>query len=1490
MQNLTGQIIKGYELRQLIGVGGFAAVYRAYQPVVERDVAIKVILSKYANNPEFVRRFETEAQIVARLEHLHIVALYDYWREPNNAFLVMRWLRGGSLYSSIKQKGAWSLQATARLLDQIASALAVAHRHGVIHRDLTPANILLDEEENAYLADFGIAKDIVDSSNEVADDHLYGSPAYMAPERIMRDQPVPQTDIYSLGIVLYEMLTGRLPFDAPTHTTLMRKHLDEPMPPLQEHAPELPAGLNLVILRAAAKSPEARYADALTFAADFRRAIGLADPSLAPSLPADSPPNSTTVDLSEGYHTLILPELVEPQNPYKGLRAFDEADAADFYGREILVEQMLEQLATQGRFLAVVGPSGSGKSSAVRAGLIPALRDGALTGSAHWFIVKMVPGAHPYDQLETALNSVAFNTSINLLETLKASEQGLSTIVQHILPHETDELVLFIDQFEEVFTQVTDEVERSLFLNSLRAAILDPKSRLRVILTLRADFYDRPLLYASFGELIREHTFVILPLTNAELHESVTAPALRAGLKVEDGLAEAIVADVNEQPGALPLLQYALTELFEQRADHTLKLDVYRANGGVMGALARRAETLYQDMNPAYQTAAQQMFLRLVSLGEGTKDTRRRVRWAELISLGRENKEVYQAVLDQFGKYRLLTFDRDPQTREPVVEIAHEAFISQWQRLRDWIEQNRDNLRTQLRLTAAAADWFKGDKDASYLSRGAQLTQYEALDSASLTQTEADYLAASVALRQRAIQRQRLFIAGLIGFSLFALALALFAFDRQNHAEKSQAEAITARDAADQQARISRSRELAATARGQMTQLDRALLLSLEALNVADTFEARDSLLMALRYSPHLRAFLHGHPAGADVRSVAIHDPLIATSDAAGNIMLWDMETRQMVGSPLLGHEGEVNSIAFSPDGQLLVSGGADGRVRLWDVNSGDMLGKPFEGQTAEIWSVAFSPDGTRIAAAGEAMNITLWDVETGEMVFDPLKGHTDYVYSVAFSPDGSLLASGGADNMVRLWDAQTGEALGEPLAGHTNWVWDVAFSPDGRQLASSSYDNRIMIWDVETRTVVGFPLTGHTDWVRGISFSPDGQQLASSSRDNTVIIWDVASGSAVDVSMIGHSDAVWDVAFSADGHTLVSGDGNGSVLMWDTEQAALVQNVLVGHQDEVTDVAFSPDGTQLASVSGTPTGGDDYSLRLWDVNTGQEIAMLLGHEGPLTGVAYSDTLIATASGDGTIVVWDAKTQKAVQTLSAFRGNYPLCLAISGKYIAAGYFDDTIIVWDAETGRPISEPLAGHTDDVVSVTFSPDGSLLASSSWDGTVVLWDAQTWLPLGEPLTGHTGYVVDVAFSPDGKLLASGGEDGSIRLWDVKTRQQNGQPLQGAQDMIYSIAFSPDGQLLVSGGEDRVGQQQTLALWDMTSRQLIGVPLTGHRGRVTGVAFHPNGQLVASSSWDGRVRLWDVSLENWRTQACLMANRNLTEDERLRYFGSAASRPTCP
>ena len=388
-------------------------------------------------------------------------------------------------------------------------------------------------------------------------------------------------------------------------------------------------------------------------------------------------------------------------NPYKGLLAFGEADAALFFGREALTQQLLARLAETGphhRFLAVVGPSGSGKSSLVKAGLVPALRRGALPGTDKWFVLDMVPGAHPFEELETALLRVAVNPPASLLAQLQDGERGLLRAVRRTLPPDDgSELVLIIDQFEELFTLVPDRDVTACFLNALIAAVSDPRSPLRVIATLRADFYDRPLLYPGLSEVMQQRTEVVIPMTADELVRAIERPAARVGVGVEPELVAALVADVNEQPGALPLLQYTLSELFEERADGRLTLGAYRALGGISGALAQRADAVYDALDAPGQTAARALFSRLVTLGEGVEDTRRRVLRAEVEGLsvtdGRpptadgetENENASggrpSAVgrpLDAFGRARLLSFDRDPATRGPVSYThlrAHETVL-----------------------------------------------------------------------------------------------------------------------------------------------------------------------------------------------------------------------------------------------------------------------------------------------------------------------------------------------------------------------------------------------------------------------------------------------------------------------------------------------------------------------------------------------------------------------------------------------------------------------------------------------------------------------------------------------------------------------------------------------------------------------------------------------------------------------------------------------
>ena len=680
---LPQQTIKGYELKEMIGEGAFGAVYRAHQPVIDREVAVKVILPEYASRPDFIRRFESEAQLIAQLEHIHIVPLYDYWRDPEGAYLVMRLMKGKNLQDVI-QTGSLPLAKVSQILEQVASALAAAHRRGIVHRDLKPANILLDEEGNAYLSDFGIAKALGEYSDLTVTGAIMGTPAYITPEQVQSLPVSPQTDIYALGVVLYSMLAGQHPFTETSPGDLIARHLRDPLPHLDQIDPSLPVELDGIIQRATAKDPSARYPDVAALLVDFRTAVG---PDLAP------PSTRTLTD-----------ELLTIYNPYKGLRAFQEADEDDFFGRETLTGQLLARLAVEkNRFLAVVGPSGSGKSSVVKAGLVPALRKGALPGSAKWFIMEMVPGAHPLEELELALLRVAVEQPPSLLEQLEKDQRGLIRAVRRVLPGDDDQLLLVIDQFEELFSLVEGNEKAKFFLDSLYTAVTDPASRLRVVITLRADFYDRPLNYPDFGGLVQKGTEVILPLSTEELQDAIRILTERVGVTFEEGLVTDIVTDVVDQPGVLPLLQYALMELFERRDGRRLTHEAYQQIGGVLGALGRRSEEVYAGLDEGGQKAARQLFLRLVTLGEGVEDTRRRVLRSEVETIDRER---LPEVIDIFGKARLLTFDHDPVTRSPTVEVAHEALLQEWRRLREWLEESRADIRMQRLLGYAAADWL----------------------------------------------------------------------------------------------------------------------------------------------------------------------------------------------------------------------------------------------------------------------------------------------------------------------------------------------------------------------------------------------------------------------------------------------------------------------------------------------------------------------------------------------------------------------------------------------------------------------------------------------------------------------------------------------------------------------------------------------------------------------------------------------------------------
>ncbi len=1187
--------------------------------------------------------------------------------------------------------------------------------------------------------------------------------------------------------------------------------------------------------------------------------------------------------------------------PYKGLNAFREVDRRFFFGRNVFADELAAKLALR-PFVAVVGRSGSGKSSLVRAGLLPRLHD---EGSWRVLVVRPgAPSADPFRNIACCLLDAARSAGTGLGAMLDedavarlatALHDDPDVLVDHLRRLAGDgpdspSLLLVVDQFEELFTLVADPHEddessvRARCVRCLCAAVdtthtQDPAAR--CIVTLRADYLGRALGIRALADLLKDADIKLAPMNAAELRAAIEEPARMLGVRFDDGLVDELMHSVGDSHDALPLLEFALAELWSMQRDRVVRRPAQpngeAATDVMVTSLTRHADAVFDHLSRRFGEATfRAAMTALVWLGDPARegeDTRRVGRRGEFVATGEEGVRRW-ALLEQLASQdrhaRLVTMGASQIDGEPTAEIVHDALMRRWGRLRGWLDEDRGFLLWQQKTNAEAAEW-RQSRDVSDLLVGRKLAEAQRWreerpghDLLLLT----DYLTASMQFHEQQEEQARLRQLEHIG----ALEqVASVAKRRTKHAMLAAVLALLAaivailglgwgaaqkQIAAGERVKALRAQvtRLGAAAEGQTEFGDpvTGMLLALEALHIAPNSSARGFTAEAERALTHAlqmqreTSLVLGHLGAVHSVAFSSDGKRLASASDDGSVRVWDVATSRAIGAPLMSHDDKIWSVTFSPDGRRLATGSEDQSVRLWDAETGQQIGVPLPGHTGIVWSVAFSPDGRRLASASSDQSVRLWDAATGQPIGESLIGHTNWIRSVAFSPDGKRLASASFDRTVRLWDAATGQSIGPPLLGHRGWVLSVAFSPDGRRLASASADKSVRLWDPSTGQPIGSPLLGHADTVWSVAFSPDSKLLASASSDQSVRLWDAETGRPIGGPLLGHAGTVWSAMFSPDGKQLASASDDRTVRLWNAEPEGPINTLLVGHTGTVWSVAFSPDGKRLASASA------DQSLRLWDGETGRLIGdPLLGHTGAVLSVAFSpdNSVLASASADRSIRLWDANTgrQKGAPLIGHIAAVQSVAFSPDGKRLASGSWDKSVRLWDVESGRPNGLTLLGHTDSVNSVAFSPDGKRLASASADKSVRLWDTATGHEVVAPLLGHTDSVRSVAFSPDGKRLATASSDHSVRLWDVATGQPVVALLLGHTAAVWSVVFSPDGGRLASASED-----QTVRLWDAATGRPISPPLVGHAGGVYSVAFSPDGRRLASASLDQSVRLW--------------------------------------
>lgn len=1123
--------------------------------------------------------------------------------------------------------------------------------------------------------------------------------------------------------------------------------------------------------------------------------------------------------------------------PYRGLARFETGDSDLFFGREQLTADLVDLLRRR-RFAAVFGPSGSGKSSLLRAGLIPVLRRAQEPGPRPAAIRILTPGERP--------------------------ARSHAPLLTPAIPRDGDaaaDTFVIVDQFEEVFTLCHDAAERARFIDLLLTA-RQPESRLRVLLAVRGDFYGRCAEHRELADALRDANLLTGAMNRTELRDAVVKPASAAGLTVERALTTRLIEEIADAPGGLPLLSHALLETWRRRRGKTLTMAGYEAAGRLDGAIAKTAEEVYGRFTEDQATAARRVLLRMVAPGDGTPDTRRPVERTELGDTGR--------VVEALTGARLLTLDGD------TVEIAHEALLTAWPRLRGWIEEDRERLRVHRDLTEAAHAWQELGREEGALYRGSRLAaaqeHFGGAPREDLSDLEHAYLGTSRDHEQKGRRRSRLVLAAVTAALCLALVAAGLAVGQWRSAVAAQ--------------HLAQSRQLAAQSGALLdSDPDLAALLAVHAYRTSPTREATAALYAAAALP--LRERLVGGTEPVDSIALSPDGHTVAATSRDGKVRIWSLPGGRLRHTFTGYDSSEV--AAFSPDGDTLAvafAAGANGMIGLLDPVTGRKL-RTITVPDGSVRGMAFSPDGRTVAAAS-VTTVRVWDVATGRK----RRGFTGlYPQAVAFGSGGRTVAAVGLDGLVRVWDVATGRTRtvgGDRIDGRA-----VAFSPDGRTYAVARTSGSVQLREVATG-IVRHTLKGIPVGMNELAFAPDGRTIAVPSLDDTVRLWDTASGTARATVTAGHHGrGTVQVALGADGRTLVTSNNGDPDVRVHRLPADLPQTTLPGSADtSIDDMVFSPDGHAVATVRQGPVGRGE--VQLWDAGTGdREASLALDKDSAprrkqptfpvsrLAAVGFDPTgraLAARSVKKGVIEVRDVATGRLHLSRALGAGGTAVFSPDGTRLAVVGRLG-AVHLLNLSTGARHTAAQPGSRR----IAFTPDGRTLAAvgNEADGDQVR--------LVNVSTGRTQRTIKVspqilsafAFSPDGRTLATvSGSRGSVTMWDVRTgRLQDSFRVEGE---VASLAFSPDARTLAVSGARGV------QLWDLATGQ---ARLTLPTRSPEAVAFSPDGRTLAIGT-DGSVGLWSVDLPDPARaihDICAAVDTGLTPQERSRYLHDQSTGTGC-